>query len=199
VNDIWPRPWQTDTCIGQWHYKRGQEYKTPKTVIDMLVDIVSRNGNLMLNFPLPARGTLDLEELSVLAEITKWMSVNSEAIHASRPWKIYGEGPAPTAAASGAAFNEEKRKDLTAADVRFTTKGDTLYAVVMGWPEYQTVIRPLATDTSLLVGKIQNVELLGFDGKLDWSQDNSGLRVMMPAQKPCDYAIAFKVTGAIAG
>jgi alpha-L-fucosidase len=137
--------------------------------------------------------------LNVLAEITKWMSVNSEAIHSSRPWKIYGEGPAPTAAASGAAFNEEKRKDMTAADVRFTTKGDTLYAFVMGWPEYQTVIRPLATNTGLRVGKIQNVELLGFDGKLDWSQDNSGLKVMMPALKPCDYAIAFKVAGAITG
>jgi alpha-L-fucosidase len=199
VDDIWPRPWQTDTCIGQWHYKRGQEYKTPKTVIDMLVDIVSRNGNLMLNFPLPARGTLDLEELSVLAEITKWMSVNSAAIYSSRPWKIFGESPAAAAPTTNAMFNEAKRKDLTAADVRFTTKGDTLYAFVMGWPDYQTVIRPLATNTALRVGKIQNVELLGFDGKLDWSQDNSGLKIMMPAQKPCDYAIVFKVTGAIAG
>ncbi len=199
VNDIWPRPWQTDTCIGQWHYKRGQEYKTPKTIIDMLVDIVSRNGNLMLNFPLPARGTLDLEELGVLTEITKWMNVNSGAIHGSRPWKIYGEGPAPSAEASGAAFNEEKRKDLTAADVRFTTKGDALYAFVMGWPEYQTVIRPLATNTALRVGKIENVELLGFDGKLEWSQDNSGLKIVTPAQKPCDYALAFKVSGALPG
>jgi alpha-L-fucosidase len=198
VSDIWPRPWQTDTCIGDWHYKRGQKYKTPKTIIDMLVDIVSRNGNLMLNFPLPARGTLDQEELAILAEITKWMSVNSGAIHGSRPWKIFGEGPAPSAASSDAAFNEEKRKDLTAADVRFTTQGETLYAFVMGWPEYQTVIRPLATNTALRVGKIQNVELLGFDGKLEWSQDSSGLKVMMPAQKPCDYAIVFKVAGAIA-
>jgi len=199
VNDIWPRPWQTDTCIGGWHYKRGQEYKTSKTVIDMLVDIVSRNGNLMLNFPLPARGTLDLEELNVLSEITKWMSGNSDAIHGSRPWKILGEGPAVDAVAKAVAFNENKRKDLTAADVRFTTKGDTLYAFVMGWPEFQTVIRPLATNTALRVGKIQNVELLGFDGKLDWSQDGSGLKVTMPAQKPCDYAIVFKVTGAIVG
>ena len=199
VNDIWPHPWQTDTCIGDWHYKRGQIYKTPKTIIDMLVDIVSRNGNLMLNFPLPARGTLDLEELNVLAEVTQWMSVNSGAIHGSRPWKIYGEGPGTGEAASGTTFNEEKRKDLSAADVRFTTKGDTLYAFVMGWPEFQTVIRPLATGTALRVGKIQNVELLGYDGKLDWSQDGSGLKVMMPAQKPCDYAIALKVSGAIAG
>jgi alpha-L-fucosidase len=198
VSDIWPRPWQTDTCIGDWHYRRGQKYKTPKTVVDMLVDIVSRNGNLMLNFPLPARGTLDVEELDVLAGITKWMSTNSDAIYSSRPWRIFGEGPAASAGANEASFNEEKRKDLTAADVRFTTKGNTLYAFVMGWPDYQAVIQALATDTGLRVGKIQNVELLGFDGKLDWTQDRSGLKVMMPAQKPCDYAITFKVTGAIA-
>jgi len=199
VSDIWPRPWQTDTCIGDWHYRRGQKYKTAKTVVDMLVDIVSRNGNLMLNFPLPARGTLDLEELAVLEDITKWMSVNSSAIHGTRPWKIYGESPATAAGAVQASFNEEKRTDLTAADVRFTTKGSTLYAFVTGWPDYQAVIRPLATDTALRVGKIENVELLGFDGKLNWSQDRSGLKVLLPTQKPCDHAIAFKVTGAMAG
>ena len=92
----------------------------------MLVDIVSRNGNLMLNFPLPASGVLDLEELSVLSEITKWMGINSEAIHATRPWKIFGEGPGTEAAAQSSAFNESKRKDLTAEDVRFTTKNSTL-------------------------------------------------------------------------
>ena len=127
------------------------------------------------------------------------MSVNSDAIYSSRPWKIFGEGPVAGAAANDTSFNEAKRKDLTAADVRFTTKGDTLFAFVMGWPEYQAVIRPLATNTGLRIGKIQNVELLGFDGKLEWSQDISGLKIMMPAQKPCDYAIVFKVTGAIAG
>ncbi len=198
VNDVWPRPWQTDTCIGQWHYMRGQQYKTPKTVIDMLVDIVSRNGNLMLNFPLPARGMLDLEELAVLSEVTKWMEVNSEGIHGTRPWKIFGESPAPEKASEDASFNEKNRKDMTAADLRFTTKGETLYAFVMGWPEYKTVIKPLATNTWLRVGKVQNVELLGFDGKIDWSQDDSGLTIMTPARKPCDYGYAFKVSGAIA-
>ena len=153
VDKIWPRPWQTDTCIGDWHYKRGVKYKTPKTVVDMLVDIVSRNGNLLLNFPLPASGALDFEELGVLAGITKWMSVNSEAIYATRPWKIFGEGPGTEASANKSSFNERERKDLTAADVRFTTKGDTLYAFVMGWPEYQAVIRPLATKTELRVGR----------------------------------------------
>jgi alpha-L-fucosidase len=162
----------------------------------MLVDIVSRNGNLLLNFPLPASGALDFEELGVLSGITKWMGVNSEAIYATRPWKIFGEGPGTDAPEKKASFNERERKDLTAADVRFTTKGDTLYAFVMGWPEYQAIIRPLATKTELRVGKIQNVELIGFNGKLEWTQDESGLKILVPQQKPSDYAVVFKITGA---
>ena len=196
VDQIWPTTFQTDTCIGEWHYKRGAKYKTPKMIVDMLVDVVSRNGNLLLNFPLPASGALDLEELNVLSGITAWMAVNSEAIHATRPWKIFGEGPGTEASAQKAEFNESKRKDLTAADVRFTTKGNTLYAFLMGWPDYQTVVRPLALDTYLRVGKIQNVELLGYSGKLIWSQDTSGLEILLPDRKPCNYAVAFKVTGA---
>ncbi len=196
VDKIWPQPWQTDTCIGNWHYKRGTQYKSPKTVIDMLVDIVSRNGNLLLNFPLPASGALDPEELNVLAAITGWMAVNSEAIHATRPWKVFGEGPGTQTPAEGAAFNENKRKDLTASDVRFTTKGDTLYAFVMGWPPYEALIRPLATNTDLRVGKIQSVQLLGSGENLSWSQGDDGLRVRVPRQKPCDYAVAFRISGA---
>jgi alpha-L-fucosidase len=196
VDKIWPTAWQTDTCIGDWHYKRGVRYKTPKMVIDMLVDIVSRNGNLLLNFPLPASGRLDLEEMNILGELTKWMAVNGSAIYGTRPWKIFGAGPGTAASAQTAEFNESKRTDLTAADVRFTTKDGTLYAFVMGWPEYQAIIAPLAMNTELRVGKIQNAELLGFDGTLRWSQDDSGLSIIMPQQKTSDYAIVFKVTGA---
>ena len=196
VDSIWPRPWQTDTCIGEWHYRRGQRYKTPKTIIDMLVDIVSRNGNLMLNFPLPASGQLDLEEMNVLSEITKWMAVNSEAIYSTRPWKIYGAGPGSAKPAESSTFNESKRSDLTAEDVRFTTKGNMLYAFVMGWPAYDVLIAPLALNNQYRVGKIQNVELIGFDGKLQWQQSEAGLKIVVPEQKPCDYAVAFKITAA---
>jgi len=189
-------PWQTDTCIGEWHYRRAITYKTPKRVIDMLVDVVSRNGNLMLNFPLPASGAPDLEELNILSAITDWMAVNAEAIHGTRPWKIFGEGPGTAASAQGGQFNENARKDLTAEDVRFTRKGDVLYAFVMGWPEYQAVVRPLALKTALRVGAIRQVELLGFDGKLEWTQDDGGLKIFRPPRKPCDHAFAFRVTGA---
>jgi len=189
-------PWQTDTCIGDWHYNREAMYKTPKNVIDMLVDIVSRNGNLLLNFPLPNSGELDYEELVILEEITKWMAINSEGIYATRPWKTFGDGPVATdpALSGGTRFNESSRKELTSREVRFTAKGDTLYAFVMGWPEKEALIKPLATTSKYSPPKIKNVELLGHDGKLEWAQDEQGLVVVMPDRKPCDYAITLKVT-----
>jgi alpha-L-fucosidase len=130
---IAPNPWQTDTCIGDWHYKRGIKYKTAKKVIDLLTDIVSKNGNLLLNFPLPNSGELDYEERVTLDGITAWMEVNSEGIYSSRPWKIYGEGPSTQVVIKTGGFNEDKRGDFAAEDVRFTTKGSTLYAFVQGW------------------------------------------------------------------
>jgi alpha-L-fucosidase len=198
LSEISPRPWQTDTCIGSWHYKLGQKYKTPKRVIDMLVDIVSRNGNLLLNFPLPASGELDLEEREILAGITEWMSVNGEAIFATRPWKISGEGTQSSEpSADGQRFNESQRHDLTAQDVRFTTKGSTLYVFVMGWPDYRVRIKSLAQDSPLQIGKIVNVELLGDGGKLSWQQSNEGLAILLPREAPSKYAVVFKVTGAL--
>lgn len=186
--------WQTDSCIGEWHYNREATYKSPKYVIDLLVDIVSRNGNLLLNFPLPNSGELDYEELVILDEITRWLAVNSEAIYATRPWKTFGDGPVATAPPGGnTRFNESGRRDLTAEEVRFTAKRDTLYALVMGWPEKQAVIKPLATTSRLWQRKVENVELLGFKGKVKWTQDKTGLTVMMPEQKPCDHAITLKI------
>src|ERR1019366_4344571 len=120
-------------CVGDWHYNKEARYKTPKLVIDLLVDIVSRNGNLMLNFPLPNSGELDGQELKILDEITRWMAVNSEGIYSTRPGKIFGEGPAasaPQTGGRGPRFNEGARRDFTAEEVRVTTKGKTLYAFV---------------------------------------------------------------------
>jgi alpha-L-fucosidase len=196
VDGIWPRPWQTDTCIGNWHYDTRARYKTVKYIIDMLVDIVSRNGNLLLNFPLPNNGMLDDKEMAVLQGITDWMAVNSEAIYATRPWKIFGAGPgSEIKPAPGQQFNENTRKDFTAEEVRFTTKGGMLYAFFMGWPDKQIVIAPLATTSPNVVGKIANVELLGHPGKLDWTHDAKGLTVQLPFTKPCEHGYALKITG----
>jgi alpha-L-fucosidase len=196
-------PWQTDTCIGDWHYDKTvfeeHRYKTPKRVVDMLVDIVSRNGNLMLNVPLPNSGVPDADELKIVDELTKWMAVNSEGIYATRPWKIFGDGPvasAPPAAGRRGGFNENSRTDLTANEYRFTTKGNAIYAFAMGWPEKQAVIKPLATNSAVAQVKVKNVELLGFKGKVKWTQDASGLTVQLPAEKPCDHAVTFKVVTA---
>jgi alpha-L-fucosidase len=197
VDDIWPLPWQTDTCIGDWHYNRGMigHYKTPKMVVDMLVDIVSKNGNLMLNIPLPASGMPDPDELAVLDGIARWMAVNGEGIFGTRPWKRYGESAAEGAASGGAAlqggqsFNESKRKDLTASDVRFMTKGGVLYAFFMGWPEEGSVkIRSLAGLN------VEGAELMGY-GKVEFVQNENGLNVQLPGQKPCEHACGLKVQG----
>jgi len=136
-------PWQTDTCIGGWHYKRGVKYKTPKKVIDLLTDIVSKNGNLLLNFPLPNSGELDYEEMETLEGITAWMRINGEGIYSTRPWKIYGEGPSTKVKIVTGNFNEDNRNDLTAEDIRFTVKGSTLYAFVMGWPGKEAAVQAL--------------------------------------------------------
>ena len=198
LDDILPRPWQTDTCIGEWHYKRGMRYKTPKMVVDMLVDIVSKNGNLMLNVPLPASGMPDFEELAVVAELTAWMAVNSEGIHGTRPWKRFGEGaPVQSSDQSSKAFNESSRRAFDESDLRFTTKGDVLYVFVMGQPTFRTLVRSLATDTALRVGRVTGVELVGHDGPVTWVQDRSGLSIDIPAALPTKHAVAFRVRGAI--
>jgi alpha-L-fucosidase len=192
ANQILEDPWQTDTCIGGWHYRRDITYKTPKIVIDMLCDIVSRNGNLMLNIPLPNNGEPDAQELAIIAEITNWMSVNGEAIYGTRPWKIFGDGPGLDSAAGGG-MNEKGRKELTSEDVRFTTKGGDLYAFVMGWPEGSGTIAALAPGGKNNVARIRDVSLLGHRGKLKWTQNDTGLKIGLPERKPCNYAVAFGI------
>ena len=200
VDEIEPQPFQTDTCIGDWHYNREAVYKRPKTVIDLLVDIVSRNGNLLLNIPLPASGMPDDAELKILASITAWMKVNSEAIYATRPWRIFGEGPGirKTPAGSGFAgtaehFNENKRVDLTGEDIRFTTTGDRLYAFAMGWNPRETHIQALAPSRRLEPRKIARVELLGSPAPLQWKLADDGLHIESPQKWPSDHAVAFRI------
>jgi alpha-L-fucosidase len=198
ADNIRPNAWQTDTCVGGWHYDKGiyeqGKYKSPKRVIDLLVDIVSRNGNLMLNFPLPNSGELDSAELKILDEITKWMAVNSEGIYSTRPWKVFGDGPATkVAVVSNQRFNESTRKDLTAEDVRFTTKAGALYAFVMGWPDVEASIPALALGGPNDVPRFRNVELLGHKGRLKWTQDAAAFKVQLPADKPSDHAVSFKI------
>jgi alpha-L-fucosidase len=199
LDSISPYPWQTDTCIGGWHYKVGQKYKSPKKIIDMLVDIVSKNGNLLLNFPLPASGELDAEEVKILAGITAWMRTNGEGIYGTRPWKLFGEGPASQVVtpSTGQEFNpnEGKKPDLGAADFRFTTRSKTLFAFVQGWPAGSALIPSLATTSPQKPDKVVDVRMLGRDEALRFTQDTNGLRITLPTEKPAtaDIGIALKI------
>ncbi len=196
---IVPHPWQTDTCIGGWHYDRAlydrNRYKSTKTVIHMLADIVSKNGNLLLNIPVRGDGTIDEKELAVVEGIAGWMGVNKEAIFGTRPWKTFGEGPASAGAAlSAQGFNEGRGKPTTAADFRFTAKGRVIYAIELGWPTNAVAIKSLGKSAGLLAGDIRKIELLGSREKIKWSQTGDALTIEAPKKMPSDLAIVFKVT-----
>jgi alpha-L-fucosidase len=196
---IWPAPWQTDTCIGQWHYNldllEDHKYKTPKKVIDLLVDIISKNGNLLLNFPLPATGELDADEMKILEGITSWMGVNAEGVFYTRPWKINGEGPSMSHKPASQNFNEGAQPDLGADDIRFTSKGKTLFAFIQGWPKEQSVIKALGSGSPQNPEKVVDVRLLGHGEALRFTQDATGLNVTMPAQPPAaaELGVTLKI------
>ena len=204
---IRPQPWQTDTCIGSWHYDRRifeeHKYKTVAQVVRMLSDIVSKNGNLLLSVPVRGNGELDEDEIAFLQGVAKWMDVNGEAIFATRPWTAYGEGPSTIEAHEGGQFGgarDVRSKPYTPADVRFTTNEGALYAIVMERPTagQPVVLTSLATTSVRLAGrKVTSVSLLGSPTPLTWTQDESGLQVKLPDTLPGEYTLALKIGGVL--
>jgi alpha-L-fucosidase len=220
ANKIEPYPWQTDTCIGGWHYDRKlfeqHRYKTARTVVQMLADIVSKNGNLLLSVPVRGDGTIDDDELKVVKGIADWMDVNRECIFGTRPWKVFGEGPAAGGSELKAqGFNEGKGKAFTAADFRFTARSNVLYAIELGAPVDGVRIKSLGRSSGLLERPIKQVELLGArstkpapsgtrlatrlmqraDGKTPaWRQTPDALVIAQPRALPNDFALVFKIT-----
>jgi alpha-L-fucosidase len=199
ANEIEPLSWQTDTCLGDWHYDRkifeNHRYKSVRTVIQTLADVVSKNGNLLLSVPVRADGTIDSDEIAVVEGIAKWMKVNRECIFGTRPWQVFGEGPASMGTPiNGAGFNEGKGKPLTASDFRFTVKGDTLYAIELGWPTNGLSIRSLGQSAHLPGKSIGKIKLLGSGEKISWQQNADALVIAQPKNKPNDFAIVFKIT-----
>jgi alpha-L-fucosidase len=195
ANQIQPLPWQTDTCIGGWHYDRAlyerDGYKSAKTIIQTLVDI-------MLNIPVRGDGTIDEKERKIVEDIGRWMKANSESIFATRPWKIFGEGPAQEAAThlSEQGFNEGKGKEFTYEDIRFATKDGILYATAMGWPEDgKLVIKSLAKNSKHLTKEIQKIEWLPTKQSLNFERNESGLHISLPEKASDDltYANAIKI------
>ncbi len=193
--DIQPELWQTCTSVSKnsWGYVKDQHYKQVGDIVDDLVDIVSKNGTMLLNIGPKSDGTIPEHEQEMLREIGGWLAVNGEAIYGTRPWKRFGEGPTQVVAGS---FADVKRQPFTGEDFRFTTNDGVLYAVALAWPESgKLVVKSLATDAGLTDGQIESVRLLGHDGNVEWKQTADGLEVTLPDEPPSDYAVALAITG----
>ena len=174
------RPWQCCNCIGDWHYNndtyKRNGYKSAATVVKLLVDIVSKNGNMLLSIPLRADGTFDEKEEAILKEFGAWMKVNKESIVGTRPWKKFGEGPIADSdiAINAQGFNDGQYTKAGSSEIRFTQKGNVLYATALAWPDnMQLTIKSLATE------RISSVELLGY-GKIPFSQSSDAFSVTLP-------------------
>jgi len=188
--------WQTDTSISNasWGYIDHDTFKTPAFIVDQLVDIVSKNGNLLLNFGPRSDGTIPDEVKTTLLDVGAWLKVNGEAIYATTPWTTFGEGPTKVAAG---AFHDTDTKPYTTEDFRFTAKGTTVYAIGMACPtDGKAVIHSLGWSHEGASMPIGNVELLGSSGKATWTQGAQELDVTLPSGAACKYAYALKLTPA---
>jgi len=191
LGDIRPLYWQTDTSVSNksWGYIKDDTFKSPQFIIDQLIDIVSKNGNLLLNIGPRSDGTIPDEVQKVLLNVGAWLDVNGEAIYGTRPWKTYGEGPTKVATGS---FHDTDTQNYTAEDFRFTSKGDVLYALGLAWPANgESVIHSLAPAVGS--APVQSVSLLGSGSKLSFEQRPDGLHVQLPAQPPDKNAYALRV------
>jgi alpha-L-fucosidase len=192
LGDIRPLYWQTDTSVSNrsWGYIKNDTFKSPQFIVHQLIDIVSKNGNLLLNIGPRSDGTIPEEVQAVLRDVGSWLQINGEAIYGTRPWKLYGEGPTKVTAGS---FHDTDTAAYTAEDFRFTTKGATLYAIELAWPSAgEAVIHSLGS-TAMKGQKIGSVVLLGSDTPLSFQQQADGLRIQLPAKGPGKYAYAFRV------
>ncbi len=185
-------PWQNDTFVGtrSWSYIWNEVYKTPGQIVDDLVDIVSKNGNLLLNIGPRADGTIPAEQKRILRSIGKWLSVNGDAIYGTRCWKRFGEGE--TIGTKGG-FTDNVATAYTSQDIRFTTKGNDLYATALDWADGDILVKSLTPD---VIGdsRILGVKMLGSDETIAWELTPEGLRLTFPKTRPCDFAYSFKIS-----
>jgi alpha-L-fucosidase len=190
-------PWQTDTSIGDWYYRTGQKYMSGKEVIQMLTDIVSKNGNLLLNIVQTPEGDLEPDVLAILETIAAWMEVNSAAIYGTRPWQVYGEGPSMSKPQAKAQFEHVSNairdvREYLPGDLRFTVKGKTLYVFCMEPPTGDIHVESLGLKAAT-GKKIRSIELLGSKEKIQWAQGDEQTIIRKPAHLPkfdtCVFAV----------
>jgi alpha-L-fucosidase len=191
LDSLSPYPWQTDTSIGDWYYRTDQKYKTSTEVIQMLVDIVSKNGNLLLNVVQTPEGDLEPDMLRILDEIGVWTAANGEGIYGTRPWKIFGEKSAEAKAVKPGRFNENYK--FNAKDIRFTAKDGVLYAFCLGIPTEDILIYSLGKNSKYLDNPVASVKMLGSDVKVKWSQTDAAMIIKKPAKLPSWPVPGFKI------
>lgn len=196
---IQSKPWQTDTSIGDWFYRTGQKYKTAGEVIRMLADIVSKNGNLLLNVVQTPEGDLEPDVLHILDGIGSWIAINGEAVYSTRPWIVYGEGPAIQKSQEKGHFGglrDVPSKPYSAEDYRFTVSknGATLYAFCFGAPESEFRVLSLATKAGKTARAVSAVSILGCSDALQWTQTADALVVSKPAGLKPSEATVLKIT-----
>lgn len=176
-------PWQTDTCIGNWFYDAQQAYKKPAQIIEMLVDIVSKNGNMLLNILQKPDGTIDAEARYILEELAKWFEICGEAIHGTRTWKTSIEGETRVHIDG---FREDKT-EWSASDYRFTEKNGKVYAFMLKAPENRVAVLK-----SFMDEKIIGVKLMG-GKKLKFSHEFGILTVQLPDKLPTEYTNCLEI------
>lgn len=189
--------WQTCTCLGSWHYEQGiynqNRYKSAQQVISMLIDVVSKNGNLLLSVPVRADGTIDDKEIAILADIKEWMDINGQTIYDTRPWKTFGEGPLAEASnpLNAQGFNENN--NYSSADIRFVQRNDTVFAFTMRYPEEKScTIKSLGTTSEHCNGKVKSVTMPGY-GPVEFTQSAEGLDIRLPETKVNKLAATFAI------
>jgi alpha-L-fucosidase len=185
--------WQTDTSISNlsWGYLEHDQFKTPEFIVHQLIDIVSKNGNLLLNIGPRPDGTIPDEVRNTLLEIGFWLKQNGEAIYDTTPWTVYGEGPTKIQPGFG---HDQDTKPYTAEDFRFTRKGNVLYAIQMAWPENgRAVIHALGAGHEGKGLQIRSVELVG-GAKVEWRQGDDAMEVVLPGAAQGKYAYVLKMT-----